>query len=122
MRLAAGKLGAANACPQGVFALRDGNDTDKAKPEMITTRPHKDTIIAPLKRDPRFAWALSAEAANRLGQGQSTVALPVLDARASARITCPQLTRPTRLGENTLHRMLSRHANPTARDLRRNAH
>ncbi len=84
---------------------------------MITTRPHSETIIARIKREPGFARALYAEAINSLLEGETAVALSILRDLVNAQVTFKELSRQTGLGEKSLHRMLGRNGNPTARNL-----
>ena len=84
---------------------------------MITTRPHSETIIARIKREPKFARALYAEAINCFLEGEPAVGLSILRNLVNAQVTFKELARQTGLGEKTLHRMLHRNGNPTARNL-----
>lgn len=84
---------------------------------MITTRPHSETIIARIKREPKFAQALYAEAVNSLMQGEAAVGLSMLRDLVNAQISFKELARQTGLGEKSLHRMLNRNGNPTAHNL-----
>jgi len=84
---------------------------------MALTRDYKETVVARIKRDRKFARALYAEAINALLEGETTEGLSMLRDLVHAEITFKELARQTGLGEKTLHRMLSRHGNPTARNL-----
>jgi len=84
---------------------------------MITTRPHSETTIARIKREPKFAQALYAEAVNSLMQGEAAVGLSILRDLVNAQISFKELARQTGLGEKSLHRMLNRNGNPTAHNL-----
>ena len=84
---------------------------------MITTRPHSETIIARIKREPKFARALYAEAINSFLEGETAVGLSILRDLVNAQISFKELARQTGLGEKSLHRMLNRNGNPTARNL-----
>jgi len=84
---------------------------------MITTRPHSETILARVQREPGFARALYAEAINCLLEGETAVALSILRDLVNAEISFKELARQTGLGEKSLHRMLGRHGNPTAQNL-----
>ena len=84
---------------------------------MITTRPHSETVIARIKREPEFARALYAEAINAFLEGEAAVGLSILRDLVNAKITFKELARQTGLGEKSLHRMLNRNGNPTARNL-----
>jgi DNA-binding phage protein len=84
---------------------------------MALTRDYKETVVARIKRDRRFARALYAEAMNALLDGETAEGLSMLRDLVHAEITFRELARQTGLGEKTLHRMLNRRGNPTARNL-----
>jgi len=84
---------------------------------MALRRDYKETVVARIKRDRKFARALYAEAINALLEGETTEGLSMLRDLVHAEITFKELARQTGLGEKTLHRMLSRNGNPTARNL-----
>jgi DNA-binding phage protein len=84
---------------------------------MITTRDHTGTIVARIKREPKFARALYAEAINSFLEGETAVGLSILRDLVNADISFKELARQTGLGEKSLHRMLNRNGNPTARNL-----
>ena len=84
---------------------------------MALTRDYKATVVARIKRDQRFARALYAEAVSALLAGETAEALSMLRDLVHAEITFKELARQTGLGEKTLHRMLHRRGNPTARNL-----
>ena len=84
---------------------------------MITTQPHSETIIARIKREPKFARALYAEAVNCFLEGETAVGLSMLRDLVNAQISFKELARQTGLGEKSLHRMLHRNGNPTAHNL-----
>jgi DNA-binding phage protein len=84
---------------------------------MTLTREYKETILARIKRDPKFARALYAGAVNALLEGETDDGLSMLRDLVHAGITFEELSRQTGLGEKTLHRMLSRRGNPTTRNL-----
>ena len=84
---------------------------------MALTREYKETVIARIKQDPKFARALYAEAMSALLEGETSEGLSILRDLVHAEITFKELARQTGLGEKTLHRMLNRHGNPTARNL-----
>ncbi len=86
---------------------------------MITTRPYSETVIARIKRDREFARLLYADAINAILEGETAVGLSILRDLVNAQITFKELARQTGLGEKTLHRMLNRNGNPTARNLGR---
>jgi len=84
---------------------------------MALTRQYKETVVARIKRDRKFARALFAEAMNALLEGETAEGLSMLRDLVHAEITFKELARQTGLGEKTLHRMLNRNGNPTARNL-----
>jgi DNA-binding phage protein len=84
---------------------------------MALTRDYKETVMARIKRDRKFARALYAEAISALLAGETAEGLSMLRDLVHAEITFKELARQTGLGEKTLHRMLNRDGNPTARNL-----
>ncbi len=84
---------------------------------MALTRDYRETILARITRDRKFARALYSEAANALLEGETAEGLSMLRDLVHAGITFKDLARQTGLGEKTLHRMLNRNGNPTARNL-----
>jgi DNA-binding phage protein len=88
--------------------------TDKAK--MITTRPYSDTIIARIKREPKFAQLLYASAINAILEGETAEGLSILRDIVHAETSFKELARQTGLGEKSLHRILNHNGNPTARN------
>jgi len=81
------------------------------------THEHRQTVLARIKRDPKFARALYAEAMNAILEGETEEGLSMLRDLVHAEITFKELARETGFGEKALHRMLSRSGNPTARSL-----
>ena len=86
-------------------------------PDMALTRDYRETVVARIKRDRKFARALYAEAISAILEGETSVGLSMLRDLVHAEITFKELARQTGLGEKTLHRMLSRNGNPTVRNL-----
>ena len=84
---------------------------------MALTRDYKETVVARIKRDRKFARALYAEALGALMEGETAEGLSILRDLVHAEITFKELARQTGLGEKSLHRMLNRKGNPTARNL-----
>jgi DNA-binding phage protein len=84
---------------------------------MITTRPHSETIIARIKRQPEFARLLYASAINSILEGKAAVGLSILRDLVNAQVSFQELARKTGLGGKSLHRMLGRNGNPTVRNL-----
>jgi DNA-binding phage protein len=84
---------------------------------MALTRDYKETVVARINRDRRFARALYAEAVSAILEGETSEGLSMLRDLVHARITFKELAHQTGLGEKTLHRMLNRNGNPTVRNL-----
>lgn len=84
---------------------------------MALTRDYKATVLARIKRDPKFARALYAEAINALLDGETAEGLSMLRDLVHAEITFKELARQTGFDEKSLHRMLSGRGNPTLRSL-----
>ena len=84
---------------------------------MALTRDYKETVVARVRRDRKFARALYAEALSALMEGETAEGLSMLRDLVHAQITFKELARQTGLGDKTLHRMLNRNGNPTARNL-----
>jgi len=84
---------------------------------MALTREYKDTVLARIKRDPKFARALYGEALAAILEGETEEGLSMLRDLVHAEITFRELARQTGFDEKSLHRMLSRRGNPTARNL-----
>ena len=84
---------------------------------MALTREYKQTVLARIRRDPKFARALYAEAIDALLDGETQEGLSMLRDLVHSEITFKELARQTGLDEKALHRMLSRRGNPTTRHL-----
>jgi DNA-binding phage protein len=84
---------------------------------MALTRDYKATVVARIKRDPGFARALYGEALDAILEGETAEGLSMLRDLVHAEITFKELARQTGFDEKSLHRMLSRRGNPTARTL-----
>ena len=84
---------------------------------MALTRSYRETVVARIQRDRKFAHLLYAGALEMLMEGETAEALSRLRDLVHAQITFKELARQTGLGEKTLHRMLHRNGNPTARNL-----
>ena len=85
--------------------------------KLALARDYKETIIARIKRDREFARLFYACAVEMLLEGDSAGALSRLRDLVHAQISFKELARQTGLGEKSLHRMLNRNGNPTARNL-----
>ena len=84
---------------------------------MITTRDYRETVMVRLKRNRKFARLFYAGAVKMLLDGDTAGALSRLRDLVNAEISFKELARRTGLGEKSLHRMLHRNGNPTARNL-----
>jgi len=84
---------------------------------MALTREYRETVVKRIKSDPRFAKALYAEAVSAILDGETGEGLSMLRDLVHAEITFTELSRQTGFNEKSLHRMLSRRGNPTARTL-----
>jgi DNA-binding phage protein len=84
---------------------------------MALTREYRKTVLARIKRDPKFARALYAEALDALLTGETAEGLSMLRDLVHAEITFKELARQTGFDEKSLHRMLSGRGNPTVRSL-----
>ena len=100
-----------------MLAPGHGNRGSFEKVNMTRNQEYKQTVLARIKRDPEFARALYAEAVNSLMEGETDEGLSMLRDLVHANITFKELSRQTGFGEKALHRMLSRHGNPTTRNL-----
>ena len=84
---------------------------------MTLTKEYRETVLARIKRDPKFARALYEEAMTAILEGETEEGLSMLRDLVHAEITFKELARQTGFAEKSLHRMLSRRGNPTARSL-----
>jgi DNA-binding phage protein len=94
-----------------------GTDTNRREHDMALTRDYKETVLARIRSDRKFARLFFAGAIEMLLEGETAEALSRLRDLVHAEITFKELARQTGLGEKTLHRMLNRDGNPTARNL-----
>ena len=69
---------------------------------MALTRDYKETVVARIRRDRKFARALYAEALGALLEGETAEGLSMLRDLVHAEITFKELARQTGLGEKTL--------------------
>ena len=60
---------------------------------MAFTKEYRETVLARIKRDPRFARALYAEAMNALLEGETEEGLSMLRDLVHAEITFKDLAR-----------------------------
>jgi DNA-binding phage protein len=84
---------------------------------MALTREYKQTVVARIQRDRKFARALYAGALNALLEGETEEGLSMLRDLVYAEISFKELAQQTGLGEKAPHLMLSRRGNPTTRNL-----
>src|ERR1035437_2978258 len=84
---------------------------------MALAREFKETVVARIQREKKFARALYTEAINALLEGETEEGLSTLRDLVHAGISFKELAQQTGLGEKALHRMLSRRGNPITRDL-----
>ena len=64
---------------------------------MALTREYKETVMARIKQDPKFARALYAEAMSALLEGETSEGLSILRDLVHAEITFKELARQTGL-------------------------
>ena len=69
---------------------------------MALTRDYKDTVLARIKRDPKFARALYAEAMNAILEGETAGGLSMLRDLVHAEITFKELARQTGFNETRI--------------------
>ena len=84
---------------------------------MALTRLYKETVLARIQRDRKFARVFFAGAIEMILDGETSEALSRLRDLVHAEISFKELARQTGFGEKTLHRMLNDRGNPTARNL-----
>ena len=76
-------------------------------------RDFKETIVGRARRDPEFAKALLDEAATLFLNGEADMARLVLRDLVNATVGFEPLAVETAKPAKSLHRMLSKHGNPT---------
>lgn len=84
---------------------------------MALTKEYKETVVARIRKDPKFAAALYAEAISSLVEGDKAMVLSILKDLVHAHISFPKLAEQTGLDEKSLHRMLGAGGNPTMDNL-----
>ena len=84
---------------------------------MALTRLYKETVLARIQRDRKFARVFFAGAIEMILDGETSEALSRLRDLVHAEISFKELARQTGFGEKTLPRMLNDRGNPTARNL-----
>src|SRR3569833_3274652 len=73
---------------------------------MALTREYRETVLARIKRDPKFARALYAEAISSLLEGETDEGLSILRDLVHASITFKRLAQKTGFGVLVLFRLL----------------
>jgi DNA-binding phage protein len=81
------------------------------------TRDFKQTVVDRVRRDPDFAKALLDEAATLFLNGEPDTARVILRDLVNASIGFEALATATAKPAKSLHRMLSKHGNPTMDNL-----
>src|SRR5688572_13732813 len=84
---------------------------------MALTRDFKRTVVERVQRDPEFARALLDEAATLFLNGEADTARLVLRDLVNATVGFEELAAETARPAKSLHRMLSKHGNPTMDNL-----
>jgi DNA-binding phage protein len=85
--------------------------------DMALTRDFKLTIVERVRRDPTFAKAMLDEAATLFLNGEADTARLVLRDLVNATVGFEELAAETAKPVKSLHRMLSKHGNPTMDNL-----
>jgi DNA-binding phage protein len=84
---------------------------------MALTRNFKETVVARVERDPKFAQALLDEAATLFLNGEPETARVILRDLVNATIGFETLAKLTDTPSKSLHRMLSPKGNPSMDNL-----
>lgn len=84
---------------------------------MALTRDFKHTVVERVRRDPRFARSLLDEAATLFLNGDPEAARLLLRDLVNATVGFEALAKMTDRPAKSLHRMLSRHGNPSMDNL-----
>ena len=84
---------------------------------MALTRDFKETVVARVKRDPKFAQALLDEALTLFLNGDPDTARLILRDLVNATVGFENLAVEVRKSSKSLHRMLSKGGNPTMENL-----
>lgn len=84
---------------------------------MALTRDFKDTVVARVRRDPKFARALLDESATLFLNGEPEAARLMLRDLVNATVGFEALAEMTDTPAKSLHRMLSRSGNPSMDNL-----
>jgi len=84
---------------------------------MALTGDFKQTIVERIRRDPKFAKAPLDEAATLFLNGEADTARLVLRDLVNATVGFEALAADTGMPAKSLHRMLSKHGDPTMDNL-----
>jgi len=84
---------------------------------MALTRDFKHTVVERVRRDPRFARSLLDEAATLFLNGEPETARLLLRDLVNATVGFETLATMTNRPAKSLHRMLSKHGNPSMDNL-----
>ena len=84
---------------------------------MALTRDFKETVVARVRRDPKFAKALLDEAATLFLNGEPETARLILRDLVNATVGFEGLAQTTQMPSKSLHRMLSERGNPSMDNL-----
>lgn len=84
---------------------------------MALTRNFKETVVARVERDPKFAKALLDESATLFLNGEAELARIILRDLVNATIGFEELSEETEKSSKSLHRMLSHNGNPNMNNL-----
>jgi len=84
---------------------------------MALTRDFKQTVVDRVRRDPAFAKAMLDEAATAFLNGEPDAARLVLRDLVNATVGFEALATATGKPTKSLHRMLSKHGNPSMDNL-----
>jgi DNA-binding phage protein len=84
---------------------------------MALTRDFKQTIVERVQRDPAFAKALLDEAISAFFNNKSELARLILRDLVNATVGFETLAVETAKSSKSLHRMLSKHGNPSMDNL-----
>ena len=85
--------------------------------DMTLTRDFKETVVARVRRDPKFARTLLDESATLFLNGEPEAARLLLRDLVNATVGFEALADMTDKPAKSLHRMLSRHGNPSMDNL-----
>ena len=84
---------------------------------MALTRDFKQTVVERVRRDPRFARSLLDEAATLFLNGDPEAARLLLRDLVNATVGFEALAKMTDKPAKSLHRMLTKHGNPSMDNL-----